>query len=121
MTGDSGFAEDFFENLLDCGEEINSRSGVSLIDHKKQRALSLAHDLLLTIQRSSGMEEKVEVKNRHGLGCASITAVVPKLYLSKPWQLALAIVEASNVQIAPTSDGNIKVTLHYSGYYHKIA
>lgn len=121
MKGDCSFAEDFFEEMMDRGEEITSRSGVSLIDPKKQKALSIAHDLLIAIQRGAGMEENVEIKNRHGLGCSSITAIVPKLYMSKPWLLALTIVEATNVQITPTSNGNLKVALHYSGYYHKIA
>lgn len=120
MKGESGFAEDFLEKMMDRGEKITSWSGVSLIDPKKQNALSIVYDLLVAIQRGAGMEEKVEIKDRHGLGCCSITAIVPKLYTSKPSLLALAIVEAANVQIKPTSDGDLKVTLHYSGYYRKI-
>lgn len=119
-NSNSGFFGDpLLDTILELSSSCDKREVVVIANPIKQKALSAAYDFLEAIVRSAGAKRSVDVQYHYSMRCASLTAEIPGIYLSAPWILAVVLAEASNVQIVPTCDGNIHISLYFSDYFRK--
>jgi hypothetical protein len=120
MNSSELFGDPLLESLLDLAGYTEKKETVSVVDLRKQRALSDAYDMLVAMQRSAGMSEQVDVNYHCSAGCASVSAEIPGLYLNAPFLLALVLAEASNMQMFPTPEGKIRVVIYFGDYFKEV-
>ncbi len=120
MNNNELFGDPLLDSLIDLAGYEGKHETVKIINLEKQKALSSAFDVLISIQRSTGMAEQVDVNYHYSSGCATVSAEIPGLYLNAPWLLALALIEASNVQMFPTPEGKIRIAIYFSNYFKDV-